>query len=41
MLQQAIEDLTNFWMEQYPDMEPAKARAYAITQLDEAENGEE
>lgn len=39
MLQQSIEDLTNFWMKQYPDMEYSKAQKWAIEQMDEVENG--
>ena len=35
-----IEDLTKFWMKQYPTMTYDKARAWAIEQADEAENGE-
>ncbi len=40
MLQQAIEELTQFWMTKYPDLEYSKARAWTLTQIDEAENGE-
>jgi hypothetical protein len=34
-----IEELTQFWMKQYPNMTYEKARAWAEEQADEAENG--
>lgn len=37
--QETIEELTNFWMNQYPTMTYAKALAWAEEQMDEAENG--
>lgn len=40
MIDKAIEELTGFWLEQYPGMDVAMAREWAITQIDEAENGE-
>lgn len=35
-----IEELTRFWMKQYPEMEYTKARKWALEQVDESEHGE-